>query len=162
MADQAQPEHNRQFAVQRIYTKDLSFESPGAPDIFRSNWEPKHELNINTKVNAVGDDTYEVVLSITVTTKIEDKTALIVEVHQAGLFAAKGFPEKELGPLLAAYCPNQLFPYAREVVADLVTKGSFPQIVLQPINFDALYAQHLQQAAQRADQPGGGEPPRAH
>lgn len=150
MADPAQPENTRQFAVQRIYVKDLSFESPGAPDIFRTNWEPKHDLNINTKVEALGDDLYEVVLAITVTTKIEDKTALIVEVQQAGIFAARGFAQQELGPLLGAYCPNQLFPYAREVVADLVTKGSFPQIVLQPINFDALYAQHQEQAAQQA------------
>jgi preprotein translocase subunit SecB len=153
MADQTQPDNARQFTVQRIYVKDLSFESPGAPEIFRSNWDPKHELNINTKVTPLAQDTYEVVLSITVTTKIEDKTALIVEVHQAGIFAVKGFPEQELGPLLAAYCPNQLFPYAREVVADLVTKGSFPQVLLQPINFDALYAQHQQQAAQQAAQP---------
>jgi preprotein translocase subunit SecB len=150
MTDQAAADNTRQFAVQRIYVKDLSFESPGAPDIFRSNWEPKHELNINTKVTPLGDEAYEVVLSVTITTKIEDTTALIVEVHQAGIFAAKGFTEQELGPLLAAYCPNQLFPYAREAVSDLVTKGSFPQIVLQPINFDALYAQHQQQAAQQA------------
>jgi preprotein translocase subunit SecB len=150
MADQTQPENARHFAVQRIYIKDLSFESPNAPDIFRSQWDPKHELNINTKVAPLGEDAYEVVLSITITTKVEDKTALIVEVHQAGIFAAKGFSDQELGPLLGAYCPNQLFPYAREAVADLVTKGSFPQIVLQPINFDALYAQHQQQAAQQA------------
>jgi preprotein translocase subunit SecB len=150
MADQAQPENTRQFAVQRIYVKDLSFESPNAPDIFRNNWEPKHELNVNTKVSPLGEDAYEVVLSVTITTRIEDKTALIVEVQQAGIFVAKGFSEQELGPLLAGYCPNQLFPYAREVVADLVNKGSFPQVVLQPINFDALYAQRQQQAAQQA------------
>ena len=157
MADQTQPETARQFAVQRIYVKDLSFESPGAPDIFRRNWDPKHELNINTKVTPLAEDTYEVVLSVTITTKIEDQTALIVEVHQAGIFAAKGFSEQELGPLLAAYCPNQLFPFAREVVADLVAKGSFPQVVLQPINFDALFAQHQQQAAEQAAQPATGD-----
>jgi len=150
MADQSQPENPRQFAIQRIYVKDLSFESPNAPEIFRNNWEPKHELNVNTKVTPLEQDTYEVVLSLTVTSKIEDKTALIVEVQQAGIFTAQGFPENELGPLLAAYCPNQLFPYAREAVSDLVTKGSFPQVVLQPINFDVLYAQHQQQAAQQA------------
>ena len=151
MADQAQPDKNaRQFAVQRIYVKDLSFESPGAPDIFRRNWDPKHELSVNTKVTPLAEDTYEVVLSVTITTKVEDQTALIVEVHQAGIFAAKGFSEQEVGPLLAAYCPNQLFPFAREAVADLVTKGSFPQVMLQPINFDALFAQHQQQAAQQA------------
>jgi len=157
MADQNQPENARQLTLQRIYIKDVSFESPSAPEIFRSNWEPKHELNINTKINPLAEGTYEVVLSITVTSTIADKTALIVEVHQAGIFSVKGFAEQELAPVLAAYCPNQLFPYAREVVADLVTKGSFPQVVLQPINFDALFAQHQQQAAQQAAEPAAGD-----
>ena len=141
----------RQFVVHRIYTKDLSYESPNAPDIFRQEWQPKHELNLNTKVNKLADDAFEVVLSVTVTTKIGDKTALIVEVHQAGLFGVQGFPEQEVGPLLGAYCPNLLFPYAREVVSDLVTKGSFPQLVLQPVNFDALFAQHQQQMAEQIE-----------
>ena len=101
-------------------------------------------------------DTYEVVLSVTATTKTEDKTAFIVEVQQAGLFGVKGFPEAELGPLLGAYCPNLLFPYAREVVSDLVTKGSFPQLLLTPVNFDALYAQHLEQLK------AGGQGQEAH
>ena len=148
----------RQFMVHRIYTKDLSFESPNAPDIFRQEWQPKHDLNLNTQVNKHGDEAYEVVLSVTVTIKIEDKTALIVEVHQAGLFGVQGFPEAELGPLLGAYCPNLLFPYAREVVSDLVTKGSFPQLVLQPVNFDALFAQHQQQMAEQAKGESGSAP----
>ena len=140
---------DKQFMVHRIYTKDLSYESPNAPDIFRQEWQPKHELNLTSKVNRLGDESFEVVLSVTVTTKIGDKTAFIVEVQQAGLFAVKGFPESELGPLLGAYCPNLLFPYAREVVSDLVTKGSFPQLVLQPVNFDGLFAQHQQQMAEQ-------------
>jgi preprotein translocase subunit SecB len=135
--------------VHRIYTKDVSFESPNAPEIFRQDWKPQHELNLNTKVNKHGDGSFEVVLSVTVTTKINDKTAIIVEVHQAGLFAVEGFQESELGPLLGAYCPNLLFPYAREVVSDLITKGSFPQLVLQPVNFDALFAQHQQQVSEQ-------------
>lgn len=153
MAENEQ-QSDRQFVVHRIYTKDLSYESPNAPEIFRNEWQPQHELNLNTKVNKLEDNTYEVVLSVTVTTKIGDKTAIIVEVHQAGLFGVQGFPEPELGPLLGAYCPNLLFPYAREVVSDLVIKGSFPQLVLQPVNFDALFAQHQQQAAAQAK----GEP----
>jgi len=140
---------DRQFMVHRIYTKDLSYESPNAPEIFRQEWQPNHELNLNTKVNTLEDNAYEVVLSVTVTTKIGDKTAVIVEVHQAGLFGVMGFPEQELGPLLGAYCPNLLFPYAREVVSDLVTKGSFPQLVLQPVNFDALFAQHKQKVSEQ-------------
>ena len=148
MAENEQ-QSDRQFMVHRIYTKDLSYESPNAPEIFRQEWQPNHVLNLNTKVNKLEDNAYEVVLSVTVTTKIGDKTAVIVEVHQAGLFGVQGFPEPELGPLLGAYCPNLLFPYAREVVSDLVTKGSFPQLVLQPVNFDALFAQHQQKVSEQ-------------
>jgi preprotein translocase subunit SecB len=149
MTETQQPSVERQFALQRIYIKDVSFESPRAPDVFRQQWEPQHELNLNTKINKLGEDAYEVVLSVTVTTKMGDKTAFIVEVHQAGIVTVKGFAEQEIGPLLGAYCPNLLFPYAREVVSDLVTKGSFPQLVLQPVNFDALFAQHQGQLAEQ-------------
>lgn len=149
MAEQQPQENARQFIVQRIYTKDVSFECPNAPEIFRQEWQPAHEVKLNTRVNKIGDETYEVVLAVTVTTKIADKTATLVEVQQAGIFSANGFSQAELGPLLGAYCPNILFPYAREVVSDLVIKGSFPQLVLQPVNFDALYAQHQQH--QQAD-----------
>lgn len=153
MAENDQTNLERQFAVQRIYLKDLSFESPNAPEVFRGEWKPQNELNLNTKVNQLDDQTqtYEVVLSVTVTAKVGDKTAFIVEVHQAGIFTLGGFSAEELGPMLGAYCPNLLFPYAREVVSDLVTKGSFPQLVLQHVSFDALFAQHQQQAAADAD-----------
>lgn len=144
----------RQFAVQRIYAKDVSFESPNAPDIFRGEWQPQNELNLNTKVNPLGDTAYEVILSVTVTTKVGEKTAFIVEVQQAGIFTLAGFSQQELGPMLGAYIPNLLFPYAREVVSDLVTKGSFPQLVLQHVSFDALFAQQQQQAAEQATQEG--------
>ena len=155
MAENDQQQTERLFQVQRIYVKDLSFESPNAPNVFTGEWQPKHELNLNTKVNRVNDETFEVVLSVTVTTKMGEQTAFIVEVEQAGLIAIKGFPEPELGQLLGAYCPKLLFPYAREVISDLVSKGSFPQLVLQPVNFDALYAQHRQQMAQENKaQPG--------
>ena len=152
MADNENSNSERQFAIQRIYTKDVSFESPNAPDIFRGEWKPSNELNLNTKVNRLADNAYEVVLSVTVTTSVGDKTAFIVEVHQGGIFTLSGFSDQELGPMLGAYCPNMLFAYAREVVSDLVTKGSFPQLVLQHVSFEALYAQHQQQAAaQRAE-----------
>ena len=156
MADTEQTPNERQFQLLRIYTKDVSFESPNAPEIFRGNWQPQQELNLNTKVKKLADDSYEVVLSVTATVKVEDKTAFIVEVHQAGVFGVKGFPDAELAPLLGAYCPNLLFPYAREVVSDLVTKGSFPQLVLQPVNFDALFAQHQQKLSEQAK--GNSEP----
>lgn len=150
MAEHEQSSTERQFSVQRVYTKDVSFESPNAPDIFRGEWKPTHELNLNTKINQLAENIYEIVLSVTVSAKVEDKTAFIVEVHQAGIFTIGGFSEQELGPMLGAYCPTLLFPYAREVVSDLVVKGSFPQLVLQHVNFDALFAQHQQQAMAEA------------
>ncbi|NEV63424.1 protein-export chaperone SecB [Thiorhodococcus minor] len=158
MAEQ-QNSNQRQFSVQRVYTKDVSFESPNAPEVFRGEWKPTHELNLNTKIDKLDETTYEVVLHVTVSAKVGDKTAFIVEVQQAGIFTAASFSEEELGPLLGAYCPNLLFPYAREVVSDLVVKGSFPQLVLQHVNFDALFAQHQQQAAAQGE---GGEKPSQH
>ena len=158
MAENEQRPDERQFAVQRIYIKDVSFESPNSPAIFRGEWQPQHQLNLTTRVNRIGEEGFEVVLSVTVTTKMGEQTAFIVEVHQCGLFVAKGFSEQELGPLLGAYCPNLLFPYAREAVSDLVTKGGFPQLVLQPVNFDALFAQHQQQMAEQANAPSGAQP----
>jgi len=150
----------RQLVVHRIYTKDLSYEAPNAPDIFRRNWQPKLDLNLNTQTNKLDEDTFEVVLSVTAATRLADKTASIVEVHLAGLFGIQGFPEPELAHLLGAYCPNLLFPYVREVISDLVTKGGFPQLVLQPVNFDALFAQHQQRMAGRTE--GGDPAPTSH
>ncbi len=161
MADNAQQDKPRQFVLQRIYVKDVSFETPNAPEIFRQEWQPAHELNLNTRVNKLSEDTYEVVLTATVTTKISDKTAFLVEVHQAGIFSATGYSDQELGPLLGAYCPGLLFPYAREVVSDLVTKGSFPQLLLQPVNFDTLFAEHQKQAVAQ-QKANGGETQRQH
>jgi preprotein translocase subunit SecB len=152
MTDQEQGA--RQFSIQRIYLKDVSYEAPGIPEAFRQEWNPRNELNLNTQVKALGDDAYEVVLTLTLTTKTGERTAYLVEVHQAGIFGLKGFSEQEKAPLLGAYCPATLFPYAREIISDLVAKGSFPQMVLQPINFDAMFLQHQQELAQRA----GGQP----
>ncbi len=142
-------EPKREFSLQRIYTKDISFETPNSPDIFKKTWKPESTVNLNTEVTKLDDDVYEILLTVTITTKIEDQTAYLAEVKQAGIFGIKGFPEQEIGPLMGSYCPNLLFPYVREVVTDLVTKGSFPQMVLQPVNFDALYAQHQQVLAKK-------------
>jgi preprotein translocase subunit SecB len=150
MTDAKQDEPNREFAVQRIYTKDVSFETPNTPAVFQQEWKPETGVNLNTEVNQLTDEVFEVALSVTVTTKVGEKTAYLVEVKQAGIFSIKGFPEQELGPLLGAYCPNQLFPYVREVISDIVVKGSFPQLMLQPVNFDMLYAQHQQELAKKA------------
>lgn len=155
MTDNNQPAPDaREFALQRIYVKDISFETPNSPLIFTKEWKPQSNLNLNSNVNKLENDTYEIILSVTVTAKVEEKTAFLVEVQQAGIFLLKNFPENEVGHMLGAYCPNILFPYAREVVSDLVTKGSFPQLLLNPVNFDSLYNQHLQQMqGQQAQQP---------
>lgn len=163
MTENSQPNQDtREFALKRIYVKDISFEAPNSPFIFAKEWKPQSNLNLNSSVNKLESDTYEVTLSVTVTAKDDDKTVFLVEVEQAGIFLMKNFPENEMGHMLGAYCPNILFPYAREVVSDLVNKGSFPQLLLHPVNFDALYNQHLQQvrqqsAEQPADKEGDGE-----
>jgi preprotein translocase subunit SecB len=152
MTEAKQDEQNREFAVQRIYTKDISFETPNSPAIFQQEWKPETGVNLNTEVNKLTDEVFEVTLTVTVTTKIGDQTAYLAEVKQAGIFTAKGFPDQEMGPLLGAFCPNQLFPYVREVISDLIMKGSFPQMMLQPVNFDLLYAQHQQERAKKAQE----------
>ncbi len=144
----------REFGLQRIYIKDISFETPNSPDIFKQEWKPESNLNLNSTVNKLSDDIFEITLTITLTTKIADKTAYLAEVQQAGIFFIRGFEEKDMGPMLGAYCPNVLFPYARELISDLVTKGSFPQMLLAHVNFDALYAQHQQQQAAKATEGG--------
>ncbi len=155
MSDQAQPQQagEKQFAIQRIYLKDVSFETPNSPGIFTSEWKPENNLNIKTESNKLDDDNFEVILTLTLTVKSGDKTAYIVEVQQAGIFGAKGFSEQELAPMIAAYCPNTLFPFARETISDLVMKGSFPQMLLQPINFDALYMQRMQKMQETGQDP---------
>lgn len=139
-----------EFALQRIYVKDVSFESPNAPEIFMQEWTPESNMNLNSRVTPIGEDHYEVVLHISVTTKVGDKTAYLVEVEQAGIFLARNLAPEEMGRTMGSYCPGILFPFAREVVADLVSKGSFPQLLLTPVNFDALYFHHLQQQQQAA------------
>lgn len=134
----------RQFVIQKIYTKDISFETPNSPSIFIQKWEPALELNLGTQVVSLDAVAHEVTLSITVTVKVGDAIAYLVEVQQSGIFTVSGFGEQEMGPMLGSFCPNILFPYAREVISDLVSKGGFPQLVLAPVNFDALYVQQLQ------------------
>ena len=141
MSDEQQTD--RQFAIQRIYTKDISFESPNAPQVFITEWEPKINVDLSTEIQALSEDTIQVILTVNVVAKHEDKTAFLVEVQQAGIFLAKGFSEEELGPLMGIGAPNALYPYAREVVSDLITRGSFPQFTLQPVNFEQMYAQQM-------------------
>ncbi|MCB1878087.1 MAG: protein-export chaperone SecB [Chromatiales bacterium] len=136
----------RNIALQKIYVKDLSFESPNAPKIFTmGNLKPDVGLNLNSSAKSIGPDTYEVNISCTVTVKHEDQTLYLVEVQQAGVFMVKGFSKEETQAIVGAYCPNMLFPYAREAISDIVGKGGFPQLLLAPVDFGVLYQQHLQQ-----------------
>lgn len=152
MTDTARKEDGPTFAIQRIYVKDASFEAPNAPDIFRQEWKPEVNVDLQTKANKLEDIVYEVVLHLTVTVKIGEKVAFLVEVHQAGIFSLKGFPQDQLSHILGSMCPNIIYPYARETISDLVIRGGFPQLLLAPVNFDALYMQHMEQRKQ-----GGGE-----
>lgn len=139
-------EENQQFAIQKIYLKDVSFESPNSPQAFtEGDWKPKINVQINSSNSVIAQDTYEVVLDITVTADQNEKTAFLAEVKQAGIFTMAGFPEENLGGMVGAFCPESLFPYAREAISELISKGGFPPLYLAPVNFNALYTQQLQQ-----------------
>ncbi|WP_334132866.1 protein-export chaperone SecB [Silanimonas lenta] len=138
-----------QFTIQKIYVKDLSFEAPGAPMVFNEQGNPDLNLNLGQKVGKLADDIYEVVLSINLTCKLGDKTVYIVELEQAGIFGLFGFDERNLDFMLGTYCPNVLFPYARQLVSDLIQAGGFPPFFLQPINFEAIYAESLRRRAEQ-------------
>jgi preprotein translocase subunit SecB len=144
-----------QFEIQRIFVKDISFEAPNTPHTFVEEWKPEVTLNLETKSNRIQDNLHEVVLSITATVSSNKKTAFLIEVHQGGVFMINGFPNDQLHQMLGSFCPNILFPYAREVVSDMVVRGGFPQLILAPVNFDALYAQHMEskggEGAQKAN-----------
>ncbi len=156
MSEENQNAGDKQFAIQKIYVKDLSFETPNSPQIFTGEWQPEISLNLNSESRPVADKVFEVVLSLTVTAKLGDKTAYLAEVQQAGIFTMSGFTEEELKPMLGAFCPNTLYPFARETVADLVNRGGFPQLLLAPINFDALYAQQIEGVQAQVD-PGNAQ-----
>jgi preprotein translocase subunit SecB len=155
MADEQAAVNQQQFSVQRIYTKDLSFESPSTPGVFKKQWQPKVNVDLNTKSSAIDEEgNHEVVLSITITAKIEEETAFLIEVQQAGIFFIKGFSDEDLKRVLGTAAPNVLFPYARETIDSLCVKGAFPAIMLSPVNFEAVYQQALAQAAQNAGNGG--------
>ncbi len=141
------------FAIRLMYLKDSSFESPNTPAVFQQNIQPKFDINVNSNVQMIEENVHEVVLTISITAKADEKVVFLSEVQQAGLFESKGFNQQQLHQILGTFAPTQLFPYAREAVNSLINKGGFPAVVLQPINFDALYVQHVQQlAAQQAGQ----------
>lgn len=155
----------QQFAIQRVYLKDASLETPAAPEIFREGGKPEARVELNSRRTALPDEHHEVVLTVTVTAKVGERTAYLCEVQQAGIFAVRGFPEAAADQLLGSYCPNVLFPYAREAVSDLTGKAGFPPMLLAPVNFDALYARQKaqrQQAAGQTPEQAGGEVGQEH
>jgi preprotein translocase subunit SecB len=144
-----------EFTIQRIYVKDLSFEAPGVPGLFQQEWKPDLNMQLQTNTAQLANDTHEVVLKVTVTVKSGDKTAFLIEVAQAGIFTLAKFPEDQLRVVLGTVCPNILFPYAREVITDMASRGTFPPLYLAPVNFDALYAQHMEQQKNGEEQKQG-------
>ncbi len=147
------PAADRQLAIQRIYVKDVSLETPNSPHIFRENISPEVNFNLGTEAHPLEAELFEVVLTVTVTVKAGEKVAYLIEVKQAGIFALRGFARPELSHLLGSFCPNTLYPYACEVVSSLVLKAGFPQLLLAPVNFEALYAEHMKQQAQQRTAP---------
>ena len=147
MTKKATPEQQTsetQFMIQRVYVKGLSFETTNTPAIFQQRWEPELSLDLNTQHNQLEEGIYEVVLSVTATVKNQNATAFLIEIQQAGIFTIQGAAPTQLDHLLGSFCPSILFPYAREAITAEVIRGSFPQLVLAPINFDAIYMQQLE------------------
>ena len=139
------------FTVEKIYVKDVSFEVPGSPAIYGESTQPELNLNLNQRVQRLNENAFEVVLGVTLTCKAGDKTAYVAEVQQAGIFGLMGLEAQAVDVLLGTQCPNILFPYVRQLVSDLVQAGGFPPFFLQPINFEALYAESLRQRAAQGD-----------
>ena len=157
MAEEQQetPKPEQQFGIVKIYTKDVSFESPHVPELFSGNKQitPSINLQLNSETRKIGDDAYEVVLSVTVTATSDEKTVYLVELKQAGIFLIKGFDQKTHEALIGSHCPSTLFPFARQSIARLVSEGGFSQLLLDPISFEALYAQHQAKKQQTAPAP---------
>jgi preprotein translocase subunit SecB len=151
MAEAAPQQQAQDFAIQRIFLKDISFEAPNSPVMFQKEWKPDVKLDLDTQSRELGEGTYEVVLRLTVTVKNADDTAFLCEVQQGGIFSAGNMEAGQLAHCLGAFCPNILFPYARETISSLVVKGTFPQLNLAPVNFDALFMNYLQQQAGQAE-----------
>lgn len=148
-----QGDQGPQLTVQKIYVKDASFEVPNAPAIFQEQAQPRVDLNLSQKVNNFAPNLFEVSLAVTVTCKVGEKTAYLAEVEQAGVFGAAGFDAQQLDAVLGTYCPHVLFPYVRQAISDLVQNGGFPPFLLQPINFDQVYAEAVRRRQQPDAQP---------
>ena len=151
MADTQAPDSNsnsnQEFAIHRLFVKDISFEAPNSPQTFNEEWKPEVELNLDTSSTHLEGDLYDVTLKVTVTAKLKEQTAFLAEVQQAGIFLLREFPEPQQDELLGSFCPNVLFPYVREAISGIINRGGFPPLYLAPVNFDAIYQQRKQQAA---------------
>jgi len=139
-----------QFTVEKIYVKDVSFEAPNTPQVFNEQGQPQLSMNLNQKVGRLDGDAFEVILGVTLTCTLNDKTVYLAEVEQAGIFGLSGFDDRTLDMMLGTYCPNVLFPYVRQTISDLITTGGFPPFYMQPINFEALYAEGLRRRSEQA------------
>ncbi|WP_395340135.1 protein-export chaperone SecB [Ningiella sp. W23] len=142
-----------QFNLQRIYTKDISFETPNSPAIFQKEWKPEVKLDIDTRTNELEQNLYEVVLTLTVTATVAQETGFLCEVQQAGIFAIGDMPDGNKAHMLGSFCPNMLFPYARECISNLVNRGTFPTLNLQPVNFDAIFAAYVKKRQNDTGEP---------
>jgi len=136
-----------EFAIQRIYLKSLNYSAPDSPSVFQEAWKPTIDMQIQTNTSKLSEGLHEAVIKVTVTGKSNNKPVFTVEVEQAGIFVINRFTTEQLGMVLGGMCPNILFPYAREAITELATRGTFPPIYLAPINFDAVYTQALQKQA---------------
>lgn len=145
---------NHMLAIKKIYTKDLSFETPNSPDIFLDDWAPEVDIRMRTDVKPIKDNDSEVILNVTLTVRLGKRTAYLIEVHQAGIFEASGYDESELEEVLAGQCPQILYPYVRETISDVVTRGGFPPFIMAPMNLEAHYAFQKEKRAAAA-QAGG-------
>mgnify|MGYP001571297951 CR=1 FL=1 len=132
------------FSIEKLYVKDLSLEIPGAPQVFMQAGSPQLDVQVQNSASRFGDGLYEVVVTVTVTARAEEKTLFLAEAAQAGIFAIRNVPEGEIDPLLGIVCPTVIYPYVRETISDLVTRGGFPPVLLAPVSFEALYAQRMQ------------------
>lgn len=145
MSEQNNTATEMTFQIQRLYTKDISFEAPNTPQIFQKDWQPEVKLDLDIASSQLSDDVYEVVLRVTTTATIQGETAFLCEIQQAGIFSISGIQDAQLAHCIGAFCPNILFPYARECITSLVNRGTFPQLNLTPVNFDALFMNGLEQ-----------------
>ena len=151
LTDEAAPGQQVHMRIEKVYLKDVSFESPKSPEVFTRQWQPNLSVDINTRASTLPDDRHEVVLSITIRAQVdEDYLGFLVEVQQAGIFAIGEMPDQNKAHMLGSYCPNLLFPYARETISNLVNRGTFPPLNLAPVNFDAIFAAYMQKRVQEA------------